>query len=455
MGILVTASGPDPGQTIDIPETGLLLGRAEDCSLVLDDMLSSSHHARVYRENRAWWVKDLQSSNGTLLNGRLIEEAALNEGDLLEIGESRFRFSLSDEVDTGRVSVPRAVAVDMSELEEPAPGVSVRKATVIGSSSDDEALIRAMPARFEAIRREAAYAALGRPDLLERLLVALLAGGHALVTARPGQGMTTLVSALAQVFGMRYLAFLCVEDLPADAVPSLTDAADRRTGPEADPPTIWMPEALEEASPGFQAALADALREPAHPSADAGLRWVVATCLPQTGEGEGPGVAEHLADRFLMHLPIPEPSSLEEEQILAASAVAPLAVPQKVVDIKPLLRLRDLVRRLPVSENVVRFAARTVRATRPGDPLAIDAVRKLVEAGAPPRGGTHLLLAAKARAVLHGRAQVAVEDVIDVAVPVLRHRIRLQPAARGAKRSSRGAILAKVVAAIPRRDGGA
>ena len=125
----------------------------------------------------------------------------------------------------------------------------------------------------------------------------------------------------------------------------------------------------------------------------------------------------------MFNLWVDYPREDEEEQIVKATTVASGATPQKVVSQQELLQLQRVVRKIPVSDHVIKYAIRLVRATRPADEKAPDFIKKYVHNGAGPRAGQFLILAAKARAVLEGRIHVSCGDVAKAALPVLRHRI--------------------------------
>jgi MoxR-like ATPase len=151
--------------------------------------------------------------------------------------------------------------------------------------------------------------------------------------------------------------------------------------------------------------------------------FVLATQNPVEQEGTYP-LPEAQQDRFMFNLWVDYPKEDEEETVVKATTVGKRSNPEKVLSKEQLLQLQQVVRKIPVSDHVIKYAVRLVRATRPQDEKAPEFIRKYVQNGAGPRAGQYLVLAAKARAVLEGRIHVSCNDVIKAAVPVLRHRIQ-------------------------------
>jgi len=190
---------------------------------------------------------------------------------------------------------------------------------------------------------------------------------------------------------------------------------------------LLLADEINRTPPKTQAALLEAMQEK---SVTVGNQtylleppfFVLATQNPIEQEGTYP-LPEAQQDRFMFNLWVDYPQEAEEERIVRMTTVTSSETPQKVVSRQELLQLQSVVRTIPVSDHVIKYAIRLVRATRPGDAKAPDFIKKYVHNGAGPRAGQFLILAAKARAVLEGRIHVSCADVVKTALPVLRHRI--------------------------------
>ena len=286
-------------------------------------------------------------------------------------------------------------------------------------------------AAFSTLRESLAAAIVGQSALVERLLIALLADGHLLVEGAPGLAKTTAIRTLAAHLEADFARVQFTPDLlPADLTGTeVWRPQDGRfefqPGPVFHP--LLLADEINRAPAKVQSALLEAMGERQvtvgrHTYALPPLFLVMATQNPIEQEGTYP-LPEAQQDRFMFNLWVDYPSEDEEELIVKKTTVAATEKPQKVVSRQELLQLQDVVRKIPVSDHVVRYAVRLVRSTRPADDRAPDFIRKYVSNGAGPRAGQFLILAAKARAVLEGRIHVSCADVARAALPVLRHRI--------------------------------
>jgi MoxR-like ATPase len=288
----------------------------------------------------------------------------------------------------------------------------------------------------DALRAAVGERFLGHDGAVEELLVALLAEGHVLLEGAPGLGMTTLARSLAGALELGFGRIQCTPDLmPADVIGTriLEEGAgdERRFTFQRGPVfcNVLLVDEINRATPRTQSALLEAMQErqvtvfgETHALEDP--FFVVATQNPIEMEGTYP-LPEAQLDRFLLKIEIGSPSAGELAAILEHTTGPERATGGSVLPRKQLLRLRQLVRELPASSDIVAFVARLVLATHPGDPSAPEKVRRFVRWGASPRAGRALLLAAKARAFLRGRLFVAEEDLLALAAPALRHRLVL------------------------------
>jgi len=284
------------------------------------------------------------------------------------------------------------------------------------------------------LERELGKAIVGQQRVIREILIAFLAGGHCLLRGVPGLAKTLLIKTLADAISLKFNRIQFTPDLmPSDILGAEVIEEDRSTGKRVirfirGPifANIILADEINRTPPKTQAALLEAMQE--YQVTVSGERFVLdrplfvlATQNPIEQEGTYP-LPEAQLDRFMFKIVIDYPSIEEERQILAMTtgnfrpSVAPVA------DGAEIERLHTMVRDVPVAENVIDYATRLVRATRPGGD-APENVRKWVRWGAGPRAGQALLLGAKARALLDGRSAAAPEDVSAVALPVLRHRV--------------------------------
>ncbi len=289
---------------------------------------------------------------------------------------------------------------------------------------------------FAAIRRELGRVIVGHAELLDLVVIALLAGGHVLLEGVPGLGKTLLVRTLAQVLELRFSRIQFTPDLmPADILGTnliVQDDTGRRRFEFQPGPVfaqIVLADEINRATPKTQSALLEAMQEHAVSVAGVSRRldepfFVLATQNPIEMEGTYP-LPEAQLDRFLFKLRVAFPGLDELREIADRTTGPEEPAARRVADGPTLLGMQGLARQVPVARYVQEYAARLVLATHPDRPEAIDAARRLVRYGASPRGLQALLRAGKVRALADGRLNVAIEDVRALALPALRHRIIL------------------------------
>lgn len=317
-------------------------------------------------------------------------------------------------------------------------------------------LLAGSRARIEA---ELGKVIVGQRAVIEQIMVALLAGGHCLITGAPGLAKTLLVKSIAQVFHLKFQRIQFTPDLmPADITGTeiLQEGADgvRRLTFVRGPvfANMILADEINRTPPKTQAALLEAMQE--HQVTAAGVRhpleepfFVLATQNPIEMEGTYP-LPEAQLDRFMFNVVmnyLPE----RDEVAVVKQTTSTRGVPiEPIFTGEDVLRFHDLVRRVPVADEMVRYAVQLAAASRPNQPGTPAFINDWVSWGAGTRAAQFLILAAKARALLRGRAHVTAEDVRVHAVPVLRHRILLnyRAEAEGAKVDD---VVAKLVAAVP------
>jgi MoxR-like ATPase len=287
----------------------------------------------------------------------------------------------------------------------------------------------------ERIITELRKVIVGQDEVVDLVLTALFTGGHCLITGVPGLAKTLLIKTLAQVLDLSFKRIQFTPDLmPADITG--TEILDEQEGTRrlrfVKGPIfaqILLADEINRTPPKTQAALLEAMQE-YHVTA-AGRTYelerpffVLATQNPIELEGTYP-LPEAQLDRFMFNVVIGYPDAADERRILVETTAAAAPSVQPIATGADLERARLIVRDIPAAANVVDYALRLVRATRPDDPTAPPPVREWVKWGAGPRAGQSLLLGAKAAALIDGRSVPSPDDVRDVARPVLRHRVLL------------------------------
>jgi MoxR-like ATPase len=274
----------------------------------------------------------------------------------------------------------------------------------------------------------------GQADVIEQIFAAVFTRGHCLLVGVPGLAKTLMVSTLARILDIRFKRIQFTPDLmPSDITGTNVleeDERGRRDFRFVEGPIFTnalLADEINRTPPKTQAALLQAMQER---EVTVGQNtyalpepfFTIATQNPIEQEGTYP-LPEAQLDRFMFNVKVDYPSAEEEQQILATTTRGEKAEVRKVLSGKAIVNLQNLVAKVAVSEYIVQYVARLVRATRPKDPTAPSFVRELVDWGAGPRAGQFLIQGGKALAAMEGRFSVAVEDVRKIAVPVLRHRI--------------------------------
>ena len=315
---------------------------------------------------------------------------------------------------------------------------------------------------------------MGQGDVLDEILMAVLAGGHALLVGVPGLAKTLMVRSVAESMRLDFRRIQFTPDLvPSDITGTELLEENAATGARSfrfvrGPvfANIVLADEINRAPPRTQAALLEAMQEHRVTAAGETMRlpepfFVLATQNPIEQEGTYP-LPEAQLDRFLFDIRIGYPNEEEEVGILRATTGATEVSLTPVLDAEQTVALQRLTRELPAADPILRYAAALARATRPpsdngganGASAPVpDLVKRYVRWGAGPRAGQALVLGAKAHALLSGRAAVTPDDVRRVAQPVLRHRV-LPNFAADADAISAEQIVAAVVRQVPAPESG-
>jgi len=287
---------------------------------------------------------------------------------------------------------------------------------------------------YARLRAELARVIVGQQGVVERLAICLFARGHALLMGVPGLAKTLLVSKLAETMSLKFSRIQFTPDLmPMDITGTdiLQDGAGGRRefqfvhGPVFA--NMVLADEINRAPPKTQAAMLEAMQEQNVTVVGKSFRLeppflVLATQNPVEQEGTYP-LPEAQLDRFMFLIELDYPSEAEEIQIARTTTGDALPTLDHLLTPEDVIRFQHLVRRVPVPDHIYTYAARLVRKTRPTDPTAPAWIKPLVSWGAGPRAVQYLILGAKARAALLGSYMVRLEDVQELASPVLTHRV--------------------------------
>jgi MoxR-like ATPase len=288
---------------------------------------------------------------------------------------------------------------------------------------------------YERLQRELAKVIVGQRRVIDEILIALLSRGHCLVQGVPGLAKTLIVSTLAEALDFSFRRIQFTPDLmPSDITGSDVLQDDPSTGRRkfefAKGPifaNLILADEINRTPPKTQAALLQAMQERqvtagGHTFDLPDPFFVLATQNPIEQEGTYP-LPEAQLDRFMFMVTVGYPDAAEELEVLKRTTGELTPQVERVLTAEQVVRLQDLVRRVPVSDRVYEFALSIVRATRPAETGASDFVRHWLSWGAGPRAGQFLILAGKARALMLGRLHVTIQDIEAAAPAVLRHRL--------------------------------
>jgi MoxR-like ATPase len=331
--------------------------------------------------------------------------------------------------------------------------------TLIDSHDNIVARVEAAGERIQRVHKAAASVIFGQDLVIERTLITILSGGHALLIGVPGLAKTLLVETLGRVLGLDAKRIQFTPDLmPSDIIGSevLEDAAGGRRGFRFIKGPIFtqllMADEINRASPRTQSALLQAMQE--HHVTVAGQRHdlpmpfhVLATQNPLEQEGTYP-LPEAQLDRFLLQIDVGYPGEAAERRMLFATTGVEERKLEAILSGEELMAMQRLVRQIPVPDKVVEAILRLVRSARPGPEAGAD-TNELIEWGPGPRASQALMLAVRAKALIDGRLAPSIDDVAALAEPVLKHRMALTFAARTGKSPKRiGDVIASLKQAL-------
>ncbi len=326
---------------------------------------------------------------------------------------------------------------------------------------DPATVLRSLPDKARQVVAEVGKVVVGNDTNVEAALYAMLSRGHCVLVGVPGLAKTLLVHCVSRAISLKFSRIQFTPDLmPSDITGTEILEEESGTGhrkfvfqPGPIFTQILLADEINRTPPKTQAALLEAMQEKTVTAA--GKRYtleepfmVLATQNPIEQEGTYP-LPEAQLDRFLFELLLEYPSLEHEEMLVAQHSFKPLDKLKPVMTSDEVLAFRDAIAAIPAAPNVINYAVRLIRSTRPDDELAPDYIKKWVRWGASPRASQNLIIAARARAACQGRFNVACEDVAALAPLVLRHRI-IRSFQADAEGKSADEIIAKLIADVQR-----
>jgi len=294
----------------------------------------------------------------------------------------------------------------------------------------DVAAIQNLVQRQHQLKQEIAKVIVGQDEVVNQIVLSIFSGGHALLIGVPGLAKTLMVNTIAQALGLNFKRIQFTPDLmPSDILGSEILDENRQfkfiKGPIFS--NIILADEINRTPPKTQAALLEAMQERivtvAGHSYPLDLPYfVLATQNPIEQEGTYP-LPEAQLDRFMFAIKLDYPSFEEEVQVVKATTTDYKASVNALFSADEIIAFQNVIRKLPVADNVIEYAVTLVSKTRPDNPLAPDFIRTYIDWGAGPRASQNLILAAKTQAALNGKFSPDIEDVQAVAFGILRHRI--------------------------------
>jgi MoxR-like ATPase len=294
----------------------------------------------------------------------------------------------------------------------------------------DVAAVEQLVKKYNALRQEIKKVIVGQDEVVEQVLLSIFSGGHALLIGVPGLAKTLLVHTVAEALGLQFKRIQFTPDLmPSDILGSEILDQNREfkfiKGPIFS--NIILADEINRTPPKTQAALLEAMQE--RVVTVAGHRYeldspyfVLATQNPIEQEGTYP-LPEAQLDRFMFAINLEYPSFSEEVEVVKSTTGGELRSVNALFSGDEILRYQQLIRKIPVADNVIEYAVTLVGKTRPKSQAAPEMVKNYIDWGAGPRASQNLILGAKANAALNGKFSPDIEDVQKVAIGILRHRL--------------------------------
>ena len=299
-----------------------------------------------------------------------------------------------------------------------------------GKFSSDVEAMKALAGAYENLTNEIGKVIVGQHDVVKAVIISMFANGHSLLVGVPGLAKTLLISTIAEVLDLDFKRIQFTPDLmPSDITGNEILAEDRKFRFTKGPifGNIVLADEINRTPPKTQAALLEAMQE--RSVTVSGVRhalprpfFVLATQNPIEQEGTYP-LPEAQLDRFMFNIKLDYPSYAEEVEVVRNTTTLTKASVNHVLTANDILAFQDVIRKVPVSDNVLEYAVKLATKTRPGSDMATETVKNYIGWGAGPRASQYLVLGAKCHAALNGKFSPDIEDVRAIANLVLRHRI--------------------------------
>ena len=294
----------------------------------------------------------------------------------------------------------------------------------------DVAEVEKLVKKYKDLKEEVGKIIIGQKDAIDHVLLSILCGGHSLLIGVPGLAKTLLVNTISRTLGLHFKRIQFTPDLmPSDIIGSEILDEDRHFKFIKGPifANIILADEINRTPPKTQAALLEAMQEKSvtvagHPYQLDAPFFVLATQNPIEQEGTYP-LPEAQLDRFMFSIHLDYPSFEEEMEVVRSTTTDVVKKINSIFSAEEILNLQQLIKRIPVADNVVEYAVSLVSKTRPNTPRAAQIVNDYIDWGAGPRASQNLIMAAKGYAAIHGKFSPDIEDVKAVAYAILRHRI--------------------------------
>ena len=294
----------------------------------------------------------------------------------------------------------------------------------------DVAAIEKLVQKQKQLKQEIAKIIVGQDDVVNQIVLSIFSGGHALLVGVPGLAKTLMVNTISEALGLNFKRIQFTPDLmPSDILGSeiLDETRNFKfiKGPIFS--NIILADEINRTPPKTQAALLEAMQEKSVTVAGQSFKldlpfFVLATQNPIEQEGTYP-LPESQLDRFMFAINLDYPTFEEEVQVVKATTTDIKVTINPLFTAEEIIEYQNLIRKIPVTDNVIEYAVTLVSKTRPNNPLATDFVKNYLDWGAGPRASQSLILAAKTNAAINGKFSPDIEDVQAVATGILRHRI--------------------------------
>ncbi len=314
----------------------------------------------------------------------------------------------------------------------------------------DVAAVEQLVSKYQALRQEIKKVIVGQDEVVEQVLLSIFSGGHALLIGVPGLAKTLLVNTVAQALGLQFKRIQFTPDLmPSDILGSEILDQNREFKFIKGPifANIILADEINRTPPKTQAALLEAMQERAVTVAGHHYKldlpyFVLATQNPIEQEGTYP-LPEAQLDRFMFAVNLDYPSFSEEVEVVKTTTSGEQQVVNALFTSEEIINYQNLIKRIPVADNVIEYAVTLVGKTRPKSQAATETVKNYIDWGAGPRASQNLILGAKAYAALNGKFSPDIEDVQKVAIGILRHRL-----IKNYKAEAEGLSIEEIVASL-------